>query len=39
VTIDERNLRITTYSWQNPDGFVPSDASSFRRKVATGALD
>ena len=23
VTIDERNLRITTYSWQNPDGFVP----------------
>ena len=39
VTIDERNLRITTYSWQNPDGFVPSDESSFRRKVATGALD
>jgi 3',5'-cyclic AMP phosphodiesterase CpdA len=39
VTIDERNLRITTYSWQNPDGFVPSEERSFRRKVATGALD
>jgi 3',5'-cyclic AMP phosphodiesterase CpdA len=39
VNIGERNLRITTYSWQNPEGFVPSDERSFRRRVATGALD
>jgi 3',5'-cyclic AMP phosphodiesterase CpdA len=39
VNLDEHNLRITTYVWQNPDGFVPSDERSFRRKVATEALD
>ncbi|MDP8948188.1 MAG: metallophosphoesterase [Actinomycetota bacterium] len=39
VNLDEHNLRITTYVWQNPDGFVPSGERSFRRKVATGALD
>ena len=39
VNIDERSLRITTFVWQNPEGFVPSDERSFRRKVATEALD
>ena len=39
VNLDEHNLRITTYAWQNPEGFVPSDERSFRRKVATEALD
>jgi 3',5'-cyclic AMP phosphodiesterase CpdA len=39
VSLDERNIRITTYAWQNPEGFVPSDERSFRRKVATEALD
>jgi 3',5'-cyclic AMP phosphodiesterase CpdA len=39
VNLDEHNLRITTYVWQNPEGFVPSDERSFRRKVATEALD
>jgi 3',5'-cyclic AMP phosphodiesterase CpdA len=39
VTIDERSLRITTYSWQKRDGFVPSDEQSFRRKAAAAALD
>ena len=38
VEIDERNLRITPYTWQNPEGFVPSEERSFRRKVATKAL-
>jgi 3',5'-cyclic AMP phosphodiesterase CpdA len=39
VNIEDRNLRITTYAWQNPEGFVPSDERSFRRTVATEALD
>jgi 3',5'-cyclic AMP phosphodiesterase CpdA len=39
VNLDEHNLRITTFVWQNPEGFVPSDERSFRRKVATEALD
>jgi 3',5'-cyclic AMP phosphodiesterase CpdA len=39
VTIEERSLRITTYSWKNPEGFVPSDESSFRRRAAAAALD
>ncbi len=38
VEIDERNLRITPHTWQNPEGFVPSEERSFRRKVATEAL-
>ncbi len=39
VTTDERSMRITTFSWKNPDGFVPSNERSFRRKITTGALD
>ena len=39
VTIEERSLRITTYTWQNPEGFVPSDERTFRRKAAAAALD
>jgi 3',5'-cyclic AMP phosphodiesterase CpdA len=39
VNIDERNLRITTYAWQNPEGFIPSDERLFPRTVATEALD
>ena len=38
VEIDERNLHITPYVWKNPEGFVPSEERSFRRKVATEAL-
>jgi 3',5'-cyclic AMP phosphodiesterase CpdA len=34
VEIDERNLRITPYSWKNPDGFVPSEERSFPRRRA-----
>jgi 3',5'-cyclic AMP phosphodiesterase CpdA len=37
VNVDERNLLITTYTWQPPGGFAPSSERSFRRKVATGA--
>ena len=33
VNIDERSLRITTYAWQNPEGFVPSDERSFPRRT------
>ena len=33
VSIDERNLLITTYAWQNPGGFVPSDERSFPRRT------
>ena len=39
VTIDERNFRITTYSWQDPEAFVPSDERTYRRKAAAAALD
>jgi predicted phosphodiesterase len=39
VTIDERTLLITTYAWQDSGGFAPSKERSFRRKVATEALD
>ena len=39
VTIEERSLRIITYTWQNPEGFVPSDERTFRRKAAAAALD
>jgi 3',5'-cyclic AMP phosphodiesterase CpdA len=39
VNIDESNLRITTYAWQDDEGFTPSEARSYRRKVATEALD
>src|SRR3712207_7185640 len=28
VTIDERNLRITTYSWQNREGFRSEEHTS-----------
>ncbi len=34
VEIDERNLRITPYTWQNPEGFVPSEERSFPRRHA-----
>ncbi len=32
VTIDDRDLRITTYGWQNLDGFVPAHERSFPRR-------
>ena len=35
VEIDERELRITTYAWQNPEGFSPSRERSFLRRAAT----
>jgi 3',5'-cyclic AMP phosphodiesterase CpdA len=35
VNIDERSLRITTYAWQNPEGFVPSDERSFPRRTVS----
>ena len=38
VTMDERTLGITTYAWQESEGFVPSEERSYRRKVATEAL-
>ena len=33
VNVDEHTLRITTYAWQNPGGFVPSDERSFPRRT------
>lgn len=38
VDIDEK-LHITTYAWQDPEGFVPSAARSFQRRVRTGAVE
>ena len=35
VEIDERELRITTYAWQNPEGFTPSRERSCLRRAAT----
>ena len=35
VEIDEGNLRIITYAWRNPDGFVPSREYSFPRRTAS----
>ena len=32
VTIDENALRISTYSWQNPEGFAQSREHSFPRR-------
>ncbi len=37
VTIDDQNMLITTYAWQNPEGFAPSREQSFRRRVAAEA--
>ena len=37
VDIDRHNLRVTTYLWQDAEGFFPSGERSFRRKVATEA--
>jgi 3',5'-cyclic AMP phosphodiesterase CpdA len=37
VTIDDQNMLITTYAWQNPEGFAPAREQSFRRRVATEA--
>jgi len=34
VEIDERNVRITPYAWQNPEGFVHSKEHSFPRRRA-----
>jgi predicted phosphodiesterase len=31
VEIDESALRISTYAWRNPEGFVPSREHSFPR--------
>jgi 3',5'-cyclic AMP phosphodiesterase CpdA len=35
VTIDERTLNITTYSWQGPDGFAPSEERSYTRRAVS----
>ena len=35
VNIDERSLRITTYSWQDADGFVPSEERSYTRRAVS----
>ena len=35
VTIDERSLRITTYAWQDADGFVPSEERSYTRRAVS----
>ena len=35
VGIDESTLRITTYAWQNPEGFAPSQEHSFPRRAAS----
>lgn len=35
VDIEDRSLRITAYSWQNPEGFVPSEERSFPRRATT----
>jgi 3',5'-cyclic AMP phosphodiesterase CpdA len=35
VTIDERTLNITTYSWQNPEGFVPSEQRTYTRHTVS----
>jgi 3',5'-cyclic AMP phosphodiesterase CpdA len=33
VTIGERSLRITTYNWQDGEGFVPSEERSYTRRA------
>jgi 3',5'-cyclic AMP phosphodiesterase CpdA len=33
VNIDEHNLRITTYTWQNDEGFTPSEERSYTRRA------
>jgi len=33
VNIDERTLRITTYAWQDPEGFAPSEERSYTRRA------
>jgi 3',5'-cyclic AMP phosphodiesterase CpdA len=38
VEIDDQNLYIRAYSWSD-EGFVPSEARSFRRRVPTGAVE
>jgi 3',5'-cyclic AMP phosphodiesterase CpdA len=35
VNIDERTLRITTYAWQDPEGFVPSEERSYTRRAVS----
>jgi 3',5'-cyclic AMP phosphodiesterase CpdA len=35
VTIDERTLRITTYAWHDPEGFVPSEERSYTRRTVS----
>ncbi len=35
VAIDQQNLRVTTYSWQEPEGFVPAGEQSFPRRAAS----
>ena len=32
VEIDEKELRVTTHAWQNPEGFAPSREHSFPRR-------
>ena len=39
VEIDEQNLYIRAYSWSDGEGFVPSEARAFRRRVPTGAVE
>jgi 3',5'-cyclic AMP phosphodiesterase CpdA len=35
VDLAERDLRITTYAWQNPEGFIPSSEKSFPRRTVS----
>jgi 3',5'-cyclic AMP phosphodiesterase CpdA len=35
VTIDERTLLITTYAWQDPGCFVPSEERSYTRRAVS----
>ena len=35
VDIEESNLRVTTYTWQNPEGFAPTREHSFPRRAAS----
>jgi 3',5'-cyclic AMP phosphodiesterase CpdA len=35
VTIDERTLRITTYAWQDGEGFTPTEERSYTRRAVS----
>jgi 3',5'-cyclic AMP phosphodiesterase CpdA len=35
VNVDERHLRITSYLWQDPEGFVPSEERQYTRRTVS----